>query len=196
MKKTLYIMRHGQTMFNQLKRMQGWCDSPLTKYGIAQAKIAGEWFKNKKIDFKHGYCSTSERTSDTLENVVPKIPYHRLKGIKEQSFGKFEAQPEFLNPPSPYGDFFKYAGGETDTELKNRVVKTISDIAANDAEKQILIVTHGIVIAQFIRSQIKEGQTFPRFTNCSIIVFEYENEKFNFKEIINHDYSKIDHLAE
>ena len=40
MKKTLYMMRHGQTLFNELKRMQGWSDSPLTDLGIRQAKGA------------------------------------------------------------------------------------------------------------------------------------------------------------
>ena len=38
----LYMMRHGQTLFNVLKRKQGWCDSPLTELGIEQAKRAGE----------------------------------------------------------------------------------------------------------------------------------------------------------
>ena len=40
MAKTLYLMRHGQTLFNVLKKIQGWCDSPLTEEGIRQAKIA------------------------------------------------------------------------------------------------------------------------------------------------------------
>ena len=29
----LYLMRHGQTLFNTLNRIQGWCDSPLTEKG-------------------------------------------------------------------------------------------------------------------------------------------------------------------
>ena len=33
MKKTLYLMRHGETMFNVQKKIQGWCDSPLTERG-------------------------------------------------------------------------------------------------------------------------------------------------------------------
>ena len=33
----LYLMRHGQTLFNTLNRIQGWCDSPLTQEGIQQA---------------------------------------------------------------------------------------------------------------------------------------------------------------
>lgn len=40
MKKTLYLMRHGQTLFNARKKIQGWCDAPLTELGIKQAKIA------------------------------------------------------------------------------------------------------------------------------------------------------------
>ena len=30
-------MRHGQTLFNVRRRIQGWCDSPLTELGKQQA---------------------------------------------------------------------------------------------------------------------------------------------------------------
>lgn len=30
----VYLVRHGETMFNQLNKVQGWCDSPLTVKGI------------------------------------------------------------------------------------------------------------------------------------------------------------------
>ena len=46
-------MRHGQTLFNLRKKIQGWCDSPLTELGIAQAQIAGEYFKNNNVIFDH-----------------------------------------------------------------------------------------------------------------------------------------------
>lgn len=51
MKKTLYLMRHGQTLFNLQHKIQGWCDSPLTELGIKQAKVAGKWFKDHDITF-------------------------------------------------------------------------------------------------------------------------------------------------
>ena len=38
-------MRHGQTLFNLRRKIQGACDSPLTKRGIEQAKMAGGLFK-------------------------------------------------------------------------------------------------------------------------------------------------------
>ena len=34
----LLFVRHGQTEFNVKKRVQGWCDSPLTQEGIKQAE--------------------------------------------------------------------------------------------------------------------------------------------------------------
>ena len=49
MAKTLYLMRHGQTLFNVLKKIQGWCDSPLTEEGIRQAKIARKWFEDNNL---------------------------------------------------------------------------------------------------------------------------------------------------
>ncbi|MEG0367930.1 MAG: phosphoglycerate mutase family protein, partial [Coprobacillus sp.] len=60
MVKTLYLMRHGQTLFNVRRKIQGWCDAPLTSLGQAQAKIAGEYFQKNLIHFDHAYCSTSE----------------------------------------------------------------------------------------------------------------------------------------
>lgn len=44
MTKTLYLMRHGETLFNQLGLIQGWCDSPLTTNGKQQAQAARDYF--------------------------------------------------------------------------------------------------------------------------------------------------------
>ena len=96
--KRLYLVRHGQTIFNQERRIQGWCDSPLTPLGIYQAKHAAMYFQQHDIHFDHAYCSTSERTSDTLENITD-LPYTRLKGLKEFHFGKLEGESMRLIPP-------------------------------------------------------------------------------------------------
>ena len=69
MAKTLYLMRHGQTLFNLRHKVQGWCDAPLTDFGIYQAKVAGQYFKDAGIIFDDAYSSTQERACDTLELV-------------------------------------------------------------------------------------------------------------------------------
>ncbi len=55
----LYIVRHGQTLFNLMGRIQGWCDSPLTQKGIEQAKNLRLFFND--IPLSAGYYSGSER---------------------------------------------------------------------------------------------------------------------------------------
>ena len=96
--KDLYLMRHGQTFFNQEGLVQGACDSPLTELGQNQARQAGAYLKERGIRFGQLYSSTQERASDTLELISRRTDYTRLKGIKEWNFGLFEAQPERLQP--------------------------------------------------------------------------------------------------
>lgn len=63
----LYLMRHGQTRFNQQGRIQGACDSPLTDLGKEQALAAHQYFQEQGIEFDKMYSSTQERACDTSE---------------------------------------------------------------------------------------------------------------------------------
>ncbi|WP_334352413.1 histidine phosphatase family protein [Companilactobacillus sp. HBUAS56257] len=189
MQKTLYLMRHGQTLFNVLEKIQGWCDSPLTPKGIEQAKRAGEYFKKNQIHFDAAFCSTAERSSDTLE-LVTDMPYTRLKGLREMSFGKFEGEHEYLNPKitdfnKQYGDFFVQYGGESAQQNKDRVRKTITDIMNQD-NQTVLIVSHAGSIMNFTGQftdieKIKDSG----FGNCSILKFTYDDDQFHFQDIVN-----------
>lgn len=192
MTKTLYLMRHGQTLFNVRRKIQGWCDAPLTQLGVEQAKIAGEYFKNNNIIFDNVFCSTSERASDTLEQVVA-MPYTRLKGLKEWNFGIFEGESEDLNPPLPYGDFFKAYGGEGELEMRQRLTATLSKIMQDSQNNTILAVSHGAACRGFMRYWEKNQKVDQkeRLGNCCILKFTFENDEFALEEIINHDFSTI-----
>lgn len=190
MKKILYLMRHGQTVFNLRRKIQGFCDSPLTEEGIRQAKIAGEYFNDIELD--HLYSSTSERCCDTLEIINNNnMPYTRLKGLKEMNFGIFEGESEDLNPKSPkeYETFFVNYSGESSNEVRDRMVKTCTEIMENDDHKVVLAVSHGGACYNFLRAwqdpseELKKG-----FGNCCIFKYEYENNKFRLLEVIRHDF--------
>lgn len=176
----LYMMRHGQTLFNVLRRKQGWCDSPLTEEGIAQAGRAGAWFREQGITFDHAYSSTSERACDTLEIVAPGMSYERVKGLKEWNFGTFEGLTEDADPPLPYGDFFKQFGGETEMELRERYTQTVCELMARPGQESVLIVSHGAAVAQFRRwlgenlSQTS-GSSGTRVYNCGFVIYDVEN---------------------
>ena len=46
----IYLLRHGQTLFNQKNLIQGSCDSKLTAKGIAQAKAVYDDDGNLELD--------------------------------------------------------------------------------------------------------------------------------------------------
>lgn len=144
----LYLVRHGQTLFNLRGKTQGWCDSPLTELGIEQAKITRKFFEDNNIIIDEVYSSTSERAVDTA-SIISDLPIKTLKGLKEWNFGKMEGEPEDLqNVPRHEGqmtheDFFVPFGGESDVELLERFFSTIDDIVENSHAKNILCVSHG-----------------------------------------------------
>ncbi|EGC8557310.1 histidine phosphatase family protein [Listeria monocytogenes] len=195
MKKTLYLMRHGQTLFNQRKKIQGFCDAPLTDLGIKQAKIAGSYFKENNITFDQAYSSTSERACDTLELITDKS-YQRLKGLKEWNFGTFEGESEDLNPPLPYGDFFAEYGGEREVDFRDRLVTTMECIMSQDNHDTVLAVSHGAACAQFARYWEKTSKIgkVTGLKNCCILKFEYENGRFTLVNFINHDFENGTHM--
>lgn len=90
---TFYIARHGKTVMNTLDRVQGWCDSPLTKEGEEVAEYLGRGLKD--INFRSVYCSTLERSRQTLEIVLKAKGQGELSivekdGFREACFGSFE----------------------------------------------------------------------------------------------------------
>ncbi|MGL5686690.1 MAG: histidine phosphatase family protein [Vagococcus fluvialis] len=190
--KTIYLTRHGQTLFNLQHKIQGFCDSPLTELGINQAKIAKEYFIREGIKLEEAHSSTSERAVDTLE-ILTELPFKTHKKLKEWNFGTFEGEGEHLNPPLPYNDFFVQFGGEDQLEVEKRLNEAITKIATESSNEQILIVSHGGAIANFYRkwenySQVRREGAIP---NCSIFKYEYDDDIFVLKEIIRHDFSSI-----
>ena len=148
-KVTFYYVRHGETLFNVLNRMQGWCDSPLTEKGIGNAKDAREVLKN--VPLKAAYVSTSERCRDTCAIIVEgrNIPVYERKGLKEVNFGTWEAVEvdkhlEEINRRRGTGIHWEDCGGDSDESFAKRVKETYGEIYAECSDgDQILIVSHG-----------------------------------------------------
>ena len=188
--KDLYLMRHGETLFNIRKKIQGWCDSPLTKNGIQQARQARELLKD--ISFDHYYSSTAERSCDTLELVMGDVHYKRLKGLKERYFGTFEGESEDLNPlwgqsDFTYDDLFPHYGGELRKDVSQRMEKTLKDIMNKEDHHCVLAVSHAGACAAFY-STVDNYETFRnqygRLMNCDILHFQYDDNKFTFVELL------------
>lgn len=187
MEKMLYYVRHGQTVFNLRRKMQGWSDSPLTELGERQAAWVRDYFIEKGIDFDHAYCSTSERCCDTLE-IITKMPYARTKKLKEMCYGLLEGESLDL---SALGDrkreevYYLQFGGSSSLDVRDRMVNFITEILEIEDHKNVLVVSHGACGYYFLSGLNLPKDKMPeRLTNACVIVLGFENGKYDLKEII------------
>lgn len=92
---TFYIVRHGQTLLNQLDRAQGWADSPLTALGKQAAKELGKDLSS--VVFQAAYTSDTRRTVDTArllleESGQPIIEICQDARLREWCLGTMEVE--------------------------------------------------------------------------------------------------------
>ena len=143
----IYLVRHGQTLFNQQKKVQGWCDSPLTQEGIKQAIAVSKTLQS--IPFEYAYSSTSERAMDTMHYILKDrdVPYAYVKGLKELNFGSLEGEKEadVFTDIHVYEKGFEMYGGETMVTSNQRFMACLETIAKSHTDN-VLVVAHGGVI--------------------------------------------------
>ena len=207
----LYISRHGKTMFNTIGRVQGWCDTPLTKKGEEGIRELGLGLKDTGVDFKLAVSSDLGRTVQTMTialrelEKLGEIPYYQDKRIREWCFGSFEGMydaelfqgvlPRLKGTVDANGmSFAEIATGiqEADTAgwseswevLSNRILTGFESIA-QDLEKQgggnALVVSHGMTIATLAHLLDPERGADVVLDNGSITVLKYENSSFTIE---------------
>jgi len=118
---TFYIARHGKTLMNTLDKVQGWCDSPLTKEGIEVARFLGAGLRD--IHFESVYSSDLRRTSQTAKILLKEqgqsdLNITEMEEFREACFGSFESSSNmqmwresalylhYANPEDMYHDVF------------------------------------------------------------------------------------------
>ncbi|MDA8647427.1 histidine phosphatase family protein [Rhodobacteraceae bacterium] len=142
----LYILRHGETLWNQQGRLQGQKDSPLTDKGRQQALAQGEVLRSVKSLPHIVFVSPLGRTLTRANLAVPFIKTH-LKDprLLEINFGAWEgatrdAISQKIKAPVQGSEwFFESPGGETFQMISRRVMSFLQEL-----EDPAIIVTHAV----------------------------------------------------
>ena len=195
----LYLMRHGQTVYNTQHILQGRCDSPLTDEGVAQARRAAAWLRGRELDMEAVDVTASSplgRAEATLAIVRAEVPQlaeaERISvpGLAERDYGAFEACPVERLGVSPWepGDAAVRRGGETNAGARYRIVSTLRALM-DGCEGNVLAVSHGSISLAFKTywaPYARCEQDVP-LGNCCILVFEYDRARRAFAntEIVN-----------
>ena len=157
----LYIMRHGRTDWNDLRKLQGRTDIPLNDAGREMAEAARKEYAD--VHFDICFCSPLVRAWETAEIVlrgrdIPIIADDRLAEMSfgvceglENSFGISDCPVNVLfQAPEKYTDLPE--GAESLEELFARTGEFLREkVAPLLAEgKDVLIVGHGAMNSSIV----------------------------------------------
>ncbi len=146
-KRTLWLVRHGETQFNVEGKLQGMSDSPLTEAGLQQIGKLAERLSENTLDLI--FCSDLLRAKTTAEIVASR--HNDLKPIilselRERSFGIYEGT-SFNRYRDEIGDKhfqpdYVVQDGESLLMARQRAQKALSIILSHQFD-QALVVAHG-----------------------------------------------------
>ena len=74
----IYLVRHGETVWNKMSRLQGRLDSPLTPRGIQQAHAIGETLRHEIKDIRDVSIETSDlgRARETAKIIADVLGFN------------------------------------------------------------------------------------------------------------------------
>lgn len=187
----LILVRHGQTEWNQLGRIQGRTDIPLNDTGIMQARAAGEWLSQRRIDAV--YSSPMQRAFDTATEIARPhgLPVISIDDIIEIDFGLWEEKtadelkklyPEYWNDWSWHLDEEKSANMQAESAytILNRVKRALNSIfEENTAGSTAVVVSHTmpikLIMANAIGLPLKSLQSI-KVGNCGICELDMNSD--------------------
>lgn len=191
MKTIIYLIRHGQSMANEMNKFAGYTDFPLSKLGEKQAARTAEYFNDIMVDAV--YSSDLARAFDTVKVIADKKGLQVIpsRALREMHCGVWEGV-DFDIVTTKYAETFNVwkddiwslqcEGGESTPEVFKRVDDEVRRIANKHIGETVVLGAHALVVrifcGQFMVNDLKKLQEVPWPTNASVTKLEYENGEF------------------
>ncbi len=184
----LYLVRHGETEWNKVSKVQGRTDIELSCEGIKQAQLLAGRLVRENIDYI--YSSSLKRALRTAEivadykrcGIVKSEKYHEIclgpwegmtiNEIREKYSDHFRTYRE--DPAN-----FKLPGAETFMDLTERTYNAIMEIVSSHKGSNILVVSHGTAIkAAIIRILGIDIINYTKFRidNASMSIIDFSED--------------------
>ncbi|KAB0633327.1 histidine phosphatase family protein [Burkholderia stagnalis] len=204
----ILFIRHGETAWNRIKRIQGHIDIPLADTGLAQAqrlaaRLAREARDGAGIDAI--YSSDLMRAQQTAQPAADALglPLVLREGLRERAYGVFQGHDSTeieARFPDAYAAWqtrdpgFEPEGGESQRAFYHRVLHALEPIVAAHPGGRIACVAHGGVLDCVYRFANGLELAAPRnyqLLNTSINVVDYAGGRAQVVQ-----WADISHLSE
>ena len=196
----LYMIRHGETDWNKVRRLQGRSDIPLNSEGIRLAKVTSDALKS--VPFTRIYTSPLKRARQTAEIIKGErnIPVIEEPRIQEISFGIYEGyhcgkdnydipDPDFINFFDNPEKYIPPKNAESIAELCKRTTDFLQELVYNKEYENdvILLSTHGAALRGLLSSVTGRGvDEFWKggvHKNCAVTIVEAIDGKLVMREV-------------
>nr|WP_218841903.1 histidine phosphatase family protein [Lacticaseibacillus absianus] len=204
----MWIVRHGQTVFNVEDRVQGMANSALTAQGVAEATALGRGLGQAGVRFDAAYSSDLSRALDTARHVLVNagqadLPLTLDAGLREENYGRFEGQltndfaqtlfglPDFAAALRTHqislaqiADATRAANADQTPNRAedNAMVTQRFDAAlrqlAGDQAGRLLVVTHGTVVLMWLRRLGFDTRGQDMLHNASVTRVRFDGQTF------------------
>ena len=154
---TIYLVRHGETEWNRIRRYQGWSDSALTDQGRAQAQAIGRLLctlpEAQSADLVASPIGRARHTAEIIRECLGRSEPLRFDDrLRELSFGSWDGLMRAdiaARMPGAFDEerrdewYFATPDGETYDVFAGRVGAWLAEAQASD--RPLIVVTHGVV---------------------------------------------------
>ena len=215
----IFLLRHGQTIFNIQDICQGWNDSPLTEMGLYQPKCTG--YGLRKTEFVKAYSGDTQRQIDTSKQFLSQnkkqIEIIADMHFREMCYGKYQGGsyenllgPLFKMHGEEYGGYtqlYKYMNdyeiarqvclndetGETEGPERAylRFKEGLDMIVKDIKDGNVLISTSSAVISFVITKLFPDYKQSGLVDNASITIIDYEYGKWILEDYNNTTYRDV-----
>lgn len=187
----LIFVRHGESVWNREGRVQGRADPPLSELGRAQAALVAERLAR---EFKPAavYSSALQRATATGQTIAERLglPLNADARLNEYDIGVFTGltdaevtaqYPEIRAKWEMDVQWVPVPGEEGIYPFVHRITQAMDEIiAANPGDTDVIVVTHGGVMAVYLGDLIglNPRQRMPWvFENASISIVQPEGPR-------------------
>jgi probable phosphoglycerate mutase len=204
---TILLIRHGETAWNAVRRLQGHIDIPLNEEGERQAGALAQALAAEQIDVI--VASDLRRAMQTAQAVAAQYDGAQVQTdvqLRERCYGVFEGMLYAEIEQQYPADYVLWQARDIDAvmppgervaesfrQFYERAVAAISDWAERHPGRTIAIVAHGGVLECAYRAAVGMSLDSPRdfqVKNASINRFTYGGGKLALDS-----WGEVDHLS-
>ncbi|WP_196140985.1 histidine phosphatase family protein [Aliikangiella sp. G2MR2-5] len=177
-----FVARHGETEWNQYKRLQGRLDSPLTVAGQSQARNIARQLADSRIELI--VSSTLGRAVHTAKICQQELAQQWIQDeqLVERDFGDWQSSffDDLADQVLFESVFFRVTedsppNGESGIDCGARIENALQRLAVTNVEKRILVVTHGDAIRCLMDRLHAQGQcdAYSQYGNGRIFYLQF-----------------------